>query len=242
MKIYGATDIGTVRLTNQDAFKNTVLDEETVLSVVCDGMGGANAGNVASEMAVNIITDYVKNAYNYQLNSLSIGNLLRSAIETANFEIFSLSKTNDNYTGMGTTVVVALIKGSKAYICHVGDSRAYLYKNGVLEQITRDHSVVQDLIEGGHITKEGAKVHPRKNVITRAVGTKEDIVADFTETDLTDKILLICTDGLINTLSDDIIADIIKENPLITVPDRLIELANVNNSNDNITVICTSCN
>ncbi len=238
MKIYGATDIGTVRLTNQDAFKNTVLDENSVLSVVCDGMGGANAGNVASEMAVNIITDYVKNAYNYQLTSLSIENLLRSAIETANFEIFSLQKSNDSYKGMGTTVVVSLIRENTAYICHVGDSRAYIYENEALVQITRDHSVVQDLIEGGHITKEGAKVHPRKNVITRAVGTKEDIAVDFTETDMTGKILLVCTDGLINTLSDGMIADTIKENPLETVPDRLINLANENNSNDNITVMC----
>ncbi len=242
MKIYGATDIGTVRLTNQDAFKNTVLDEKSVLSVVCDGMGGANAGNVASEMAVNIITDYVKNAYNYQLNSLSIENLLRSAIETANFEIFSLQKSNDNYKGMGTTAVVSLIKEKTAYICHVGDSRAYTYENEALVQITRDHSVVQDLIEGGHITKEGAKLHPRKNVITRAVGAKEDIVADFTEVDLTDKILLVCTDGLINTLSEVVIAKAIKDNSLDIVPDRLIESANANNSNDNITVICASCN
>ncbi len=238
--VYGATDIGTVRSSNQDAFKNTVLTENSVLSVVCDGMGGAKAGNVASEMAVNIITEYVKNAFTDDMPSFSIEKLLRSAIETANYEIFALSKENADYNGMGTTVVAAIVKGNEGYICHVGDSRAYIYENGILTQVTRDHSVVQDLLEGGHITEESARIHPRKNVITRALGTREEVVADFTEIDVTEKTLLICTDGLTNTLLDNEIAGLINENSLNTVPDILIDFANKKNSNDNITVICIS--
>ena len=236
MKTYGATDVGIVRSTNQDAFKNTVLAQNCILSVVCDGMGGANAGNIASKMATEIITDYVINAYSPNLTTMSVENLLRNAISSANLEIFSAANKAEEYKGMGTTVVVALISADTAYIAHVGDSRAYLVKSDGITQITRDHSVIQELIESGQLTKEEARFHPKKNVITRAVGTLEDIIIDFDEFKIGEGVLLLCTDGLTNTLSDEEILQIFSENELQEVADKLINSANEKISNDNVTV------
>lgn len=237
MRTYGATDIGMVRSSNQDAFKNTVLDKDTVLAVVCDGMGGANAGNVASEMATKIITDVIVNSYSPNLTTTSVENLLRTAISSANLEIFSKANSTEEYKGMGTTVVAALIQDGVAYISHVGDSRAYLLKNDGITQITRDHSVVQDLIEGGHLTADEARFHPKKNVITRAVGTLQDVLVDFDELKIGDGTILICTDGLTNMLTDEEIYTIFSQNELEDVPKVLIDSANEKTSNDNVTVV-----
>jgi len=240
VKIYGATDVGIVRTSNQDAFKNTVLAENSVLSVVCDGMGGANAGNVASKMATEIITDFVIKSYSPNLTAVSVENMLRTAISSANLEIFSSSNKVEEYKGMGTTVVAALVHGGVAYIAHVGDSRAYLLKKDGITQITRDHSVIQDLIESGHLTLEEARNHPKKNVITRAVGTLEDIIVDFDELQIGDGVLLLCTDGLSNMLSDEEIQQIFSENNLEDTAELLIKSANEKLSNDNVTVTLIS--
>lgn len=236
MKFYGETDVGMVRSSNQDAFKNTVFENDTVLSVVCDGMGGANAGNIASKMACDIITNIIVNSYSPNLNSLSVENLLKTAISSANVEIFSSANEIDEYKGMGTTVVVALVQNGTAYIAHVGDSRAYLVKSDGITQITRDHSVIQDLIESGHITVEEARNHPKKNVITRAVGTLEDIIVDFDELKIGNGVILLCTDGLSNMLTDEEILQIFSQNELEDTANSLIKSANEKNSTDNITV------
>ncbi len=235
MKIYGKTDTGITRAHNQDAYINTLLAPNAVLSVVCDGMGGANAGNVASEMAVRIITDYIKNSYRDDMDSLSAQNLLRSAISTANLEIYDAALKNPDYSGMGTTAVAALVINNKAYIAHVGDSRAYLLSDTIV-QITRDHSMIQSLIEKGHLTAEEARSHPRKNVITRAVGIAEDVQCDFNEVDISGKQLLICTDGLNGMLSNDEIFIAVRQGDADTAPQRLIDSANEKGSTDNVTV------
>ncbi len=240
MKTYGATDVGLVRSSNQDAFKNTVLADNCVLSVVCDGMGGANAGNIASKMATEIITDYVINAYSPNLTTMSVENLLRNAISSANLEIFSAANKEEKYKGMGTTVVVALIYADTAYIAHVGDSRAYLIKSDGITQITRDHSVIQELVESGQLTKEEARFHPKKNVITRAVGTLEDIIIDFDEFKIGEGVILLCTDGLTNMLSDEEILQTFSKYELKNVADELIKSANEKISNDNVTVTLTA--
>lgn len=236
MKTYGATDVGMVRSNNQDAFKNIILDDNAVLSVVCDGMGGANAGNVASEMAAKIITDIVVNSYNPNLTSMSVENMLRTAISSANVEVFSKANSVSEYKGMGTTAVVALIKDDSVYIAHVGDSRAYLVKTDGITQITRDHSVIQDLIESGQLTADEARNHPKKNVITRAVGALEDVMVDFDEIRIGDAVLLLCTDGLTNMLSDEEIQQIFSENAIENTAEALIKSANEKCSTDNITV------
>lgn len=235
MKLYGNTDIGRSRSINQDCYENTVLSEKAVLSVVCDGMGGANAGNIASKTAVEKITQYIKNSYFDDMDASSVEKLLRGAVSTANIEIFDMSQENDEYSGMGTTAVVALVRDCTAYIVHVGDSRAYLIDEGIT-QITRDHSIVQNLVDKGEITSEEARIHPNKNVITRAVGAMNDVQCDYNEVDISEKTLLICTDGLCGMLTDDQILDIVKQNDITQAADKLIYLANSLVSTDNITV------
>ncbi len=236
MQLYGETHVGMTRHSNQDAFLNTVLSEDTALVVVCDGMGGAKAGNIASNLAVQIITDYVKKSYSKSMGSLAIENMLRSAIESANMEVFETALSNPDYSGMGTTVVAAFVREDTVYIAHVGDSRAYLADKNALTQITRDHSVVQSLIEQGCITPEMALSHPRKNVITRAVGTTDEVQCDFNEVSLKNGAVLICTDGLTGAIKTDEILKIITNNESEAVPRLLIEAANNNNSADNVTV------
>jgi len=236
VQLYGETHVGMTRHSNQDAFLNTVLSEDTALVVVCDGMGGAKAGNIASNLAVQIITDYVKKSYSKSMGSLAIENMLRSAIESANMEVFETALSNPDYSGMGTTVVAVFVREDKVYIAHVGDSRAYLADKNALTQITRDHSVVQSLIEQGCITPEMALSHPRKNVITRAVGTTDEVQCDFNEVSLKNGAVLICTDGLTGAIKTDEILKIITNNESEAVPRLLIEAANNNNSADNVTV------
>lgn len=240
MDFYGNTDIGAVRRENQDFFVNTVLGDNAVLSVVCDGMGGANAGNIASEMATNTVSQYVKASYNPMMTSNAIEKLLRSAVSTANIEIFDAANKNPNYVGMGTTIVAALVKNNTAYIVHVGDSRAYLITMDEIKQITKDHSIVQSLLESAEITPEQAISHPRKNVITRAVGIYDTVEVDFNELEIEKGVLLMCTDGLSGTLSEEDIKQITLNNELNSVPNLLIKKAIENKSSDNITVTVIS--
>ena len=235
MQIFGLTDIGTKRQTNQDAFINTVLSRNAALCVVCDGMGGANAGNIASSMAANIITDYIKRSFVPTLQSLSIKNLLFSAIDTANTEVFNKAQSGAQFSGMGTTAVVALVLGDTAYIAHVGDSRAYLIKNGSVLQLTRDHSVVQTLIERGHLTPDEAKTHPERNVITRAIGITESLESDFTEVPISNSVLLVSTDGVTNVINEDALVKMVAEKTLEQLPKSIIDLANELDSGDNVT-------
>ena len=239
MKIYGDTDIGRSRSFNQDAYENTVLPGGAVLSVVCDGMGGAAAGDIASKKAAECITEYVKKSYFPDIDDFSVEKILRSAVTSANIEIYDMSVKTPEYQGMGTTAVVALIREGKAHIVHVGDSRAYLIGDDIL-QITRDHSVVQNMVEIGQLTKEEARRHPQKNVITRAVGTREDVICDYNEVDIGGKTLLVCTDGLSGMLSDEEISGAVKNYPAEDLPAELIRLANEKNSTDNITVTVIS--
>lgn len=236
MQLYGATHVGMTRKTNQDAFCNTILGENTALAVVCDGMGGAKAGNIASTLAVQIITEYVKKSYSKAMSGTAVENMLRSAISSANIEVFETALSNPDYSGMGTTVVAALVREDTVFIAHVGDSRAYSVSENELTQITRDHSVVQNLIEQGCITPEMALSHPRKNVITRAVGTTDEVQCDFNEVSLQNGAVLICTDGLTGAIKTDEILKIITNNESEAVPEMLIKAANDNDSADNITV------
>lgn len=236
MRIFGATDIGTKRHTNQDAYINTVLSKNAVLSVVCDGMGGANAGNIASSIAVNCITDYIKRSFVPALQPTSVRNLLLSAIDSANSEVFERAQSEAELNGMGTTAVVALIMGETAYIAHVGDSRAYLIKDGSAQQLTRDHSVVQSLVETGHLTADEARVHPERNVITRALGVEETVEGDYAEIPFKTGVIVLCTDGMSNVITADDLTDAAKETSLEELPKALINIANTRDSGDNVTV------
>lgn len=237
MKIYSRTDTGMVRTANQDAFFAENLDDETAFAVVCDGMGGANAGNVASENAVKSISGYIERSYNGAFGTESIEKMLKNAIVSANIELYDMAVSNPLFSGMGTTVVLAFVKGETAVIAHAGDSRIYLVNDGI-KQLTRDHSVVQSLIESGKITPDDAKVHPKKNVITRAVGAEENIAVDTAVLKVGEgDTLLLCTDGLTNYLDDKDILDSVKTVRPSEIPDTLVDRANKNGGGDNITVV-----
>jgi protein phosphatase len=201
-------------------------------------MGGANAGNVASETACKIISEYIKQSYRLGMDSIDIEKMLKNAISSANMEIYDMALKSAELNGMGTTTVIAVIKDGTAVIAHVGDSRAYL-AGEELKLITRDHSIVQSLVESGKITPEDAKVHPKKNIITRALGTEENVVADFCEIKLENDVLLLCTDGLSGYAEEKDIFDCLNKNT-DTVADELINLAKVGGGGDNITVVIIS--
>ncbi len=237
MKIFSKTDKGKVRADNQDAFFAGRISDSAVFAVVCDGMGGANAGSVASENAVRHISEYIIKSYRNEMSADELETLVRNAVISANVELYDMSVNDPLLSGMGTTAVIALVKEGGAVIANVGDSRIYLV-NEEIRQLTRDHSVVQSLIESGKITPEDAKVHPRKNVITRAIAAEENVTPDSAVIKLNyGDSLLLCTDGLSNYLDDGDILNIFKNTDISAVPEALIERANSNGGGDNITVV-----
>lgn len=237
MKIFSKTDRGKVRTENQDAYFADKTADGAAFAVVCDGMGGANAGNVASEIAVKRISEYVIKSYRDGMTTEDIEKTVRNAIVSANIELYDMSVNDPKLSGMGTTVVLAFFKDGTAVIAHVGDSRIYLV-NGGITQLTRDHSVVQSLIESGKITPEDAKFHPRKNVITRALGAEEEVAVDTARLNLSEgETLLLCTDGLTNFLDDSDILETFKNTDIALTAESLVEKANQNGGGDNITVV-----
>ena len=236
-----ASDIGRMRSSNQDSFITGKISDSVGFVVVCDGMGGANGGNIASEIATNVISEHIKSAYRHNMGSNSMRYLLMSAVIAANTEIYDRAQEDETLSGMGTTVVAAIVVDNSAHIVHVGDSRAYIVSSNEIEQITHDHSVIQSMLDNGEITEQEAKKHPNRNVITRALGVRDKVDVDYDEISLSkDDILLICTDGLTNFVEDKKIAKIIKKNKISEYPDVLIDTANNNGGGDNITVVTLS--
>ena len=241
MRIVAKTDKGNVRDSNQDAYAVGEFSDEVVWSVVCDGMGGAAGGNIASALAVKVISDKINASYRNQMRDSSIKNMLDSALTAANIEVFDFAEAQPDVRGMGTTVVCAIVRDNQAYIVHAGDSRAYVINNGNIRQITTDHSMVQDLLLRGKITPEEAEHHPNKNIITRAVGVNKAIEIDFEQIDLEDDdTLLICTDGLSNYVSNDEMLELMSDGKHYAFADRLVKKANENGGGDNITVVVIS--
>ncbi len=235
MRIFTKTDVGKIRSINQDAFFAKVLSDSSAFVIVCDGMGGASAGDIASKTAVDIISQYFLNSYSPKMSSEDIIKLLNNAILSANVEIFNLSQQNEQLFGMGTTVVAAVVNEHEAIICNIGDSRAYLIANNI-DQITRDHSVVQSLVESGKLSPEEARVHPEKNIITRALGVEDTVLIDSYCVNIDkDDLILLCTDGLSNMVDSSSLFSIVKNNALDNITDKLIIQANSNGGKDNIT-------
>lgn len=237
MIIHSKIDKGIVRNSNQDAFIAGQLAENITFAIVCDGMGGANAGNIASEIAVKTVSEYLYNSFRDNMTLNDFERTLKNAISSANMLIFNRAVKDEALKGMGTTIVAAIVKDNDAIIAHVGDSRIYLL-NDEIKQLTKDHSIVQTLIENGEISPDDAKHHPRKNVITRALGVEAEVVADFDELTLnTNDTLLLCTDGLTNYVPEANIYEIFKQNDLSLVSETLVAKANENGGGDNITVV-----
>lgn len=238
VRIFCETDVGKSREINQDAYIARVLEGGAALAVVCDGMGGANAGNIASAKATKTIYDYVLRSWQPGMSASQIKNLLCSAVMSANLEVFDAASKNEELKGMGTTVVAVIATKAVSHIVHVGDSRAYIIRDNTLSQITTDHSMVQRMIESGQLTADEAKSDPRKNIITRALGVEEDLNIDYNELDLCDKdMLLICTDGLSNMLSSEEILKIVSQSPCENATAQLVSAANEVGGSDNITAV-----
>ena len=237
MQYWGITDQGAVRVQNQDAFSVRPQPDGRVLAVVCDGMGGARAGNVASEMTVALFTagfESVDGADDHRLGQAAI---------RANDEVFRRAITDDDCAGMGTTLVAALVGGKQATLLNVGDSRAYLINEGGIRQITRDHSVVEDLVSSGRLTREEARNHPRKNLITRALGCEPQLRADLFHIDVAQgDHLLLCSDGLSNLLAEqEILYEVIHGGDGDTCCQRLLDIAMHRGAPDNVTVVLVRC-
>ena len=240
MKAWGMTDVGRVRENNEDAFKIEISsDGKAALAVVCDGMGGARAGQIASQMATEVFCDKIIEEGGFDLTGKKAEALMKEAVELANHEIFAKSHEDDNFAGMGTTLVAAMCKNSKVTIVNVGDSRAYFIDSEGISRITRDHSLVEDMVERGTITELEANVHPNKNVITRAVGTEREICADFYTKELhKGEYLLLCSDGLSNLVNEqEMLYEVLCDGKSEEVPARLCEIANSRGGYDNITAV-----
>ena len=229
LNIGGFSHKGMVREQNEDSY--AVGDN---FAVVADGMGGHKKGEVASKTAVEIISE---NFSDYKGGELEF--LLRESIKKANKEILELSQKNTAMTGMGTTVVACTWDETKVYIANVGDSRCYLVRNGEIKQISVDHSYVQQLVEEGKITSDEAKNRKDKNLLVKAVGCDVEVEPDmFTISKEKDDVIILCSDGLHNLISDDDILAILKANEeLQSATERLILVANENGGYDNITVV-----
>lgn len=238
MKIYSKTDIGRRRSVNQDAFYVGQFDSGAAFAVVCDGMGGAKGGNVASEKAATIISEYIVKSYSPKMNSSAIEKLLRAAVDSANMEVYDMAHSEEQYAGMGTTAVVVLVVDNLAHIVHVGDSRAYFIGANEIEQLTTDHSMVQAMVRKGEISLEEAKNHPQKNIITRAIGAEQTIMSDYNIVLKPENTaILICTDGLSNHVDEqDIFKTVKSEEPENSVA-ALIDMANQAGGLDNITAV-----
>ncbi|WP_315114955.1 Stp1/IreP family PP2C-type Ser/Thr phosphatase [uncultured Clostridium sp.] len=228
------SDIGNYRSVNEDSVGYFKSDNFAIY-IVADGMGGHNAGEIASKLAVDSIIDSVK-----KLNSIEDGEkLLESSIKHANNLIYKRSKEKSSLSGMGTTVTTCLVYENKMLIGNVGDSRCYIInKDNNIIKITKDHSLVQQLLDDGTITEEEAVIHPNKNIITRALGTNPSILVDIFAINLEDvKKVLLCTDGLTNDVTLNEIYDIIIKNNCCDASRLLIELSKEKGGRDNISVI-----
>ncbi|MDD6400186.1 MAG: Stp1/IreP family PP2C-type Ser/Thr phosphatase [Lachnospiraceae bacterium] len=238
MKSSGKTDTGNKRSNNQDSifFSDTSVGPLPNLYIVADGMGGHKAGDRASKMAIDITVDFIKKSS--LENPIAV---LKRAMVYANNEIYKAANSDVELNGMGTTMVAAVVLNDKLIVANVGDSRLYIVNNDI-KQITMDHSLVEELIRSGELERKRGRNHPEKNIITRAMGSKDEIVPDFFEIDLCeDDICLMCSDGLSNMVEDDEIKDIVLENDSLEDMVRaLVDRANYYGGSDNISVVIIS--
>lgn len=238
MKLFSITDVGKRREMNEDYIYTSEkpIGNLPNLFMVADGMGGHNAGDYASKHAIEKVVEVIE-GYIQETDS---ENILQKAIDDANTHINQMAKSNERFKGMGTTLVAVTVdvEENHVLVANVGDSRMYII-NDFITQITKDHSLVEEMVDMGGIDREAARLHPDKNIITRAVGVKEYVLVDFFDITISEKeMLLLCTDGLTNMLKDNEIHKIIRESANIEeAGKRLIDAANANGGRDNIAVV-----
>ena len=236
MQFGAVTDIGMRRKINEDNYY--VNDNDTFpYAMVADGMGGHQAGEIASMMVVDIVENHLKKNLDTSLDYVEAGETIRQAFISANSIIFSYAKNHYKIMGMGTTSTCVMIYQNKIIAAHVGDSRAYMIGDDI-RQITKDHSYVQELVSRGEINPEMAKKHPKKNYITRAMGAEDTVKVDISIKPYNGETIVICSDGLTNYVEDDeIMAHIKREKPLQESCEDLVALANSRGGGDNITIV-----
>lgn len=239
MQYWAITDPGCVREQNQDAYQIAVLDKNTLLGVVCDGMGGAKSGNVASTLAVDVFVQEVKRTWTAGMDEAQLEQMLCNAVKLANFTVYDQSRQFEEFTGMGTTLVAVLIRGKQATVVNVGDSRAYSVKSDGVHQLTTDHSLVQMMVSRGEMTPEQAKRYPGKNLITRAIGTEPVVECDVFHRKLASgECLLMCSDGLSNLVDEqEILFEVVHGANKQGSCERLLEIAKNRGAPDNVTCV-----
>ncbi len=239
MQYWGLTDPGCVRTQNQDVCQMLELDRSSLLCVVCDGMGGAKSGNVASNLAAEIFTQAVKDGYKSNMSMEEVDELLRQAAKMANYTVYDRAKESEDFAGMGTTLVAALIHGKLATVLNVGDSRAYHIGQEGIRPITVDHSIVQMMVARGELTPEQARVYPGKNLITRAIGTEAAVQCDLFHVELErEDAVLLCSDGLSNLLDDqELLFEVAHGGAREECCQRLLDIAKNRGAPDNVTSV-----
>ena len=239
MEYWGLSDIGRVRAQNQDAFRIEELDRHTILAVVCDGMGGAKSGNIASRLAIDVFVGEVKNSWKASMTQEQTEQVLENAVKLANFTVYDQARQFEDFAGMGTTLVAALLSGKNATIVNVGDSRCYHITRSDIRRITVDHSVVQMMVDRGELTAEEARSYPGRNYITRAVGTEPTIQSDlFAIRVERGDALLLSSDGLHNEVDDqEILFEVVHGVNNDNCCQRLLDIANMRGSPDNVTSV-----
>ena len=239
MEYWGLSDTGKVRSQNQDAFRIEELDRHTVLAAVCDGMGGAKSGNIASRLAIDVFTDEVLRSYKSGMGPEQVGQLLENAVKLANFTVYDQARQFEDFAGMGTTLVAALVSGKSAAVINVGDSRCYHITRDDIRRVTVDHSLVQLMVDRGELTEEQARDYPGKNYITRAVGTEPTVESDIFHIRVErGDALLLSSDGLHNEVDDqEILFEVVHGVNNDNCCQRLLDIANMRGSPDNVTSV-----
>ena len=242
MQSWGLTDPGCVRKQNQDAYQIEKLDRSSLLCVVCDGMGGAKSGNVASSLAIDVFVQEIRRCWTSGMDAARIDQAMIGAVKLANFTVYDQSMQFEEFDGMGTTLVAVLIRGRKVTVINVGDSRAYGIDRNGIRQLTRDHSLVQLMVDRGELTPEVAKSYPGKNFITRAIGTEPTIQSDLFHLSANKgDFFLLCSDGLSNVMDDqEILFEVVHGVKKEHCCQRLLDIAKNRGAPDNVTSILVS--
>ncbi len=239
MRVDFRTDVGAVRESNQDSCECGLFSHDSAWAIVCDGMGGANGGNVASSVALGKMRDFLIAGFDENMSRGSIKSLMLNSVSRANEAVYAMSRERDDLRGMGTTGVLMIATKGLLHVAHVGDSRAYLKNKDGLAQITMDHSYVQDLVNMGEITQEEARIHPQRNIITRVLGVHEEVRCDYSAFDFSPgDLALACSDGLSNYVDEARLLEYIEKygRDGKALADELIQYAVDSGGSDNITV------
>ena len=239
MQCWGLTDQGCVRPQNQDTYQIEQLDKNSLLCIVCDGMGGAKSGNIASTLAADVFVQEVRRSFKSGMDREKIGQMMMAAAKLANFTVYDQAQQFEEFDGMGTTLVAVLIQGKEAVLVNVGDSRAYIVSPDGIRCLAKDHSLVQMMVDRGELTPERARTYPGKNFITRAIGTEPVVDCDLFHRNVDrGDYLLLCSDGLSNMMDDqEILFEVIHGVNKQHCCRRLLEIAKNRGAPDNVTSV-----